>query len=177
VIHFDHETRDPEGRYLPDEIVQKPANDRQVAWAVTAVTNPDGALLRALSFSAWIKPRAIADSMLLDVGYSSPDADRVSLLIETSAQGTTDLVLRVLDGLGNHLDTQFIESSELRYEIAQGTGPGIPIDRWTHVDVDVRAPACFCWGARRGRPPPAARGPIRCRCSSTGSRTEYARRG
>ncbi len=133
VIHFDHETRDPEGRYLPDEIVQKPANDPQIAWSVTPVSNPDGALLRALSFSAWIKPRAIADGTLLDVGYSSPDSDRVTLLFEQQ-----DLVLRVLDGLGNHVDTTFNEASELRFAIGQGTSPGIPIDRWTHVAVDVR---------------------------------------
>jgi len=32
VIHFDHETRDPEGRFLPDEIVSRTTADEQVGW-------------------------------------------------------------------------------------------------------------------------------------------------
>jgi hypothetical protein len=136
VIHFDHETRDPEGRYLPDETVTRRANDKQVGWTMTPSSNPDGSMLRALSFSMWVKPRALADSMFLDVAGTDALADRLSLFIEGQ-----DLVLRVLDGVGDHpnsYSSNFVEATELRYEIAQGNGPGLPIDRWSHIDIDVR---------------------------------------
>jgi hypothetical protein len=134
VIHFDHETRDPEGRYLPDEIVQRTAYEQQVAWTAAAMSNTDGALLRPLSFSAWVKPRALTNATLLDVAGTDPSADRLSLVIDG-----TDLVLRVLDGVGDHPDPlSSDEVAEVRYETTQGTSPGLPIDRWSHVEIDVR---------------------------------------
>ncbi|MDP6539163.1 MAG: hypothetical protein QF903_00615 [Planctomycetota bacterium] len=127
VLHFDHETRRLEGRYLPDETVQRSTTSQLVQWA------PSGGLMRAMSFSAWIQPRALDGGHLLDVGSSSGEADRLSLLIEGE-----DLVLRVLDGGGDHLQSAFSERGEVRYALAPGEGPGLPVDTWTHVNVDVR---------------------------------------
>jgi hypothetical protein len=127
VLHFDHETRRLEGRYLPDETVQRPTTSDLVAWA------PAGGLMRAINFSAWIQPRALDGGHLLDVGASSAEADRLSLLIEGA-----DLVLRVLDGGGDHLQSAFAERGELRFALAPGEGPGLPVDTWTHVNIDVR---------------------------------------
>ncbi|MFN0007718.1 MAG: hypothetical protein ACKVXR_07405 [Planctomycetota bacterium] len=129
VMHFDHETRDPEGRYLPDEIVTRPTDDTMVAW--TVANEP---LCRPLSFSLWVKPRAVADSMIFDLGGTSHDLDRVSLQLEGA-----DLVLRVRSGGGDHPDTVEKEWGEARYSVASGTGaPGLPVETWSHVDFDVR---------------------------------------
>ncbi len=128
VLHFDHETRDPEGRYLPDQtIVYAPENQR-VQWGTGT------GLLRGVEFSMWVKPRTHTDAVLLDVGGSSPDADRLSVLFENG-----DLVLRVLDGGGDHRMTPgFREAAEVRYTLAAGDGPGLPIDVWHHIAIDVR---------------------------------------
>lgn len=129
VMHFDHETRDPEGRYLPDEIVSRPTDDTMVAW--TVANEP---LCRPLSFSLWVKPRAVADSMIFDLGGTSHDLDRVSLQLEGA-----DLVLRVRSGGGDHPDTVEKEWGEARYSVAPATGaPGLPAETWSHVDFDVR---------------------------------------
>src|SRR5688572_31745243 len=54
VLHFDHETRDLEGRYLPDQLVQRAANDAQVHW--TEATGPGGRppLCEPLSLDLWV---------------------------------------------------------------------------------------------------------------------------
>jgi len=128
VLHFDHETRDPEGRYLPDEPIQRNTSDVQVAWS------GKNGLLLPLSFSLWVKPRSLADGTILDVVSGSELlSDRVSLLFE---QG--DLVLRVMDGPGDHPQTTEKEYGEVRYQLAAGKGPGMPVDIWSHIDVDVR---------------------------------------
>lgn len=127
VLHFDHETRRLEGRYLPDETVQRSTTSNLVQWS------PSGGLMRAMNFSAWIQPRALDGGFLLDVGSSSAESDRLSLLIEGE-----DLVLRVLDGGGDHLQSAFPERAELRFALAPGEGPGLPLDTWTHVNIDVR---------------------------------------
>jgi len=128
VIHFDHETRDPEGRFLPDQTVARAADDKQVAW-----TAPNAPLCRPLTFSMWTKPRAIADSLLLDLGGTSRDSDRVSIALDGP-----DLVLRVVAAGGDHPDTTEKEFAEARFAVARGTSPGLPIDVWSHVEVDVR---------------------------------------
>jgi hypothetical protein len=128
VMHFDHETRDPEGRYLPDEVVSRSTDDAQIGWTGTSP------LLRPMALSLWVKPRLIADSTLFDVGGTSHDLDRISLLLEGP-----DLVLRVRSGGGDHRDTAFQEFGEARLSIAAGNGsPGLPVDTWSHVEFDVR---------------------------------------
>ncbi len=132
MLHFDHETRDPEGRFLPDEPVQRNTFDPLVHWTPGA-----GEMLRALSFELWLKPRQLADGVILDVGQNSVDTDRVTLALEGP-----DLVLRVLDGAGDHPDTGgFREAGEARYSIAPGGptgGAGFEADTWSHVFADVR---------------------------------------
>ena len=129
VLHFDHETRDPEGRYLPDQVESRATDDAAVGW-----TNANEPLCRPLSFSLWVKPKAIADGTLFDLGGTSHDLDRVSLLLEGA-----DMVLRVRSGGGDHPDTTEREWGESRFSIAPGTGaPGLPVDTWSHVEVDVR---------------------------------------
>ncbi|MCZ6597237.1 MAG: type II secretion system protein GspK, partial [Planctomycetota bacterium] len=128
MLHFDHESRDPEGRYLPDGTVNLDTGDGLVGW------RSGGDLLRPLSFSGWFQPRALEDgTWFLDVGGSYVDADRISLLIDGG-----DLVLRVLDGAGDHPETAFEEVAEVRYTLAAGESPGLPIDTWTHFSLDVR---------------------------------------
>jgi hypothetical protein len=128
VLHFDQETRDLEGRYLPDEPIQRDTTDVQVAWS------GKNALMLPLSFSLWVKPRSLADGTILDVVSGTETlSDRLSLLFE---QG--DLVLRVMDGPGDHPQTPQKEYGEVRYQLATGQGPGMPTDIWSHIDVDVR---------------------------------------
>jgi len=130
VLHFDHETRDPEGRYLPEQVVQRMTDDRKVLWA----SESEGGLMRALSLSLWVKPTALMDGLLLDVAGLSEESDRVTLGLEGE-----DLVLRVLDGFGDHRDTPgFVEATEVRCAIAAaGEEPGLPVDTWSHVELDV----------------------------------------
>lgn len=125
VEHFDHETRDVEGRYLPDEVITKRADDDMVRWNDT-----DAPFLRSSALSMWIRPRDVSAGRYLDVGGTLPDRDRVTLEIDGA-----DLVLRVLDGFGDHRDTTFTERGELRYSLSES--PGLPIDIWSHVEVAV----------------------------------------
>ncbi len=129
VLHFDHETRNPEGRYLPDQVVSRATDDKQVGWTGMA----GSPLLRPLSLSMWVKPRAIADGLLLDIGGTSHDTDRVSLRLDGP-----DLVLRVISAGGDHPDTPQKEWGEARFAVAKGQSPGLPVDVWSHVEVDVR---------------------------------------
>jgi hypothetical protein len=127
-IHFDHETRELEGRYLPDEAIRRPADDALIGWAGAG----DGMLARALQSSFWIQPQSMTDSRLLDLAGLSQESDRVSLQLEGS-----DLVLRVLDGFGDHPGSPEIEATEARYAIAAGEGPGLPANTWSHLSIDV----------------------------------------
>ena len=130
VMHFDHETRDPEGRYLPDEVVSSTTDDAQVGW-----TSAKSLLIRPFSFSLWVKPRALADATLVDVGGTSHESDRGSLLLVDG----TDLVFRLIAGGGDHPGTAgFEEVTELRFALAAGPGPGLPLNVWSHVEVDAR---------------------------------------
>lgn len=128
VMHFDNETRDLEGRYLPDQIVTRATDDDMVRW-----TAKDVVLCRPASLSMWIKPRALADSKFLDLGGSDSEVDRISLQIEGS-----DLVLRTIDGFGDHRDTPMKEAGELRYALSGANSPGLPVETWSHVEIDVR---------------------------------------
>jgi hypothetical protein len=126
VEHFDHETRDPEGRYLPDQAFERSADDDMVRW-----NGKDAPFLRSSALSFWFRPRSLTDGRLLDVGGTSTEVDRMTLGLEGD-----DLVLRVLDGFGDHKDTRFEERGELRYSVSQP--PGLPADVWSHVEIDVR---------------------------------------
>jgi len=133
VLHFDHETRDLEGRLLADQPVSRPTNDQQVNWTLKQSTTGTVPLCRALALDLWVKPRSLNAGRFLDVGGTSADIDRLSLMIDGP-----DLVLRVLDGTGDHPDTTFKEAGEIRYALARGTDPGLPVDVWSHVALAVR---------------------------------------
>ncbi len=133
VVHFDHESRDPEGRYLRDETVVKLTSSNDVGW-----TSAQNTLLRATNFSFWFKPRDLQPGILLDVGRTSLETDRLTLGIESNANGN-DLVLRVFDGGGDLSQTpNFKEAGEARYSLTPGLGPGLSQDTWSHCAIDVR---------------------------------------
>jgi len=126
VLHFDHETRSSEGRFLPDGAVRRSASDDKVQYAAS------GGLARQAWLSMWVKPKELGDSCLFDLAGNSVDTDRLSLVMEGE-----DLVLRLRDAGGDHPETPNEEWSELRFAIGAGEGPGIPIDTWTHLAFDV----------------------------------------
>jgi hypothetical protein len=128
MLHFDDEAKSLEGRHLPDQTVVQAASDTTVGWLTG-----DG-LMRPFSFSMWLKPAELEQGALfLDCGGSYSDSDRVSLAIEDGY-----LVLKVLDGAGDHPDTPFEEIAQARYQLGAGDGPGMPLDTWIHVSADVR---------------------------------------
>ena len=134
-LHFDQESRDLEGRWLPDLSVKLSSDDNLVRWTTSA-----SPLARPLAWSGWIKPRSAGDGLLVDLAGSETSVERVQLLLEGA-----DLVLRVLDGFGDHRDTTFKEAGEVRYALAGGgsagsstAGPGLPYDTWHHVWFEVR---------------------------------------
>ena len=130
IMHFDQESRTLEGRYLPDETVTLETTDEMVSW--TGRLAPD--VLAPLNVSMWVRPESGGDGTIMSVGDRTDASDRVVL-----GMSGDNLVLRVLDGMGDHRDTAFQEVSELRYPIASGAGiPGLPIGVWSHISVDVR---------------------------------------
>jgi hypothetical protein len=137
MIHFDQETHDPEGRFLPDEPVQRAPSDKQVAWVTPPAngsTVGSGALMLPASGSFWFKPLKREDACLLDVAGGSAEADRIALLFENG-----ELVLRVWDGTGDHNGTSELEAGEARYAFDAGQdAPGLPLDVWNHIAFDVR---------------------------------------
>ncbi len=133
VLHFDHETRDLEGRYLPDQIVSRLADDDETRWVPKNPSADDRAFLRPLAFSMWLKPRTVGEAKYFDLGGPDTEVDRVSLQIEGA-----DLVLRVVDGFGDHRDTPNRDVGELRYALSGANTPGLPAETWTHVEFDVR---------------------------------------
>lgn len=128
MLHFDHEARDLEGRYLPDEQITYLPEDKKVQWIQAT-----GSLARGLTASFWIRPRALGDGTFIDFGTGALDTDRVWLGIEGP-----DLVLRVIDGPGDHPATVMKEHGEVRFEMAPGNGPGLAQDTWSHIEIDVR---------------------------------------
>lgn len=133
VLHFDHETRDLEGRYLPDQVVASAADDDRLKWVPKTVVNGEPQQCRPLSLSMWVRPRTIGDAKYFDLGGADATVDHVSLLVDGS-----DLVLRVVEGFGDHRDTPISDVGELRYALSAGTSPGLPADTWSHVEFDVR---------------------------------------
>lgn len=139
IVHFDTETRDPEGRYLPDEVVSRAADDNQVRWVDSTVSQLStsgtlSGLMFPAAWSLWVKLKNSQDACLFDIGANSNGSDRMALLIERG-----DLVLRVWDGTGDHTGTTELEAGEVRYALAgSATAPGFPLDIWHHISVDVR---------------------------------------
>ena len=127
VMHFDREIRDTEGRSLLDEVIAKDPRDSMLHWS-----DSEG-LMRQLGFSLWVKPRSHADGRILDLGGNSDETDRLSLMFD---QG--ELVLRVIAGGGDHGATTEKEYGECRFALSPGDGPGLPIDTWSHIAIDVR---------------------------------------
>lgn len=130
ILHFDLESRSLEGRFLPDELVVRPAADPIVRW----VADPSEQVVQPLALSMWVKPSAGSEGTLMSLGSGRPDSDRVVLGMDGA-----NLTLRVFDGMGDHRDTTFEEVAEVKMPIASGTGgAGLPVDVWSHVFVDVR---------------------------------------
>jgi hypothetical protein len=121
-LHFDDETRELEGRYLPDGT--EPLDLAKLGWTASG-------LMDGVAFSLWIQPRELEEgAVLLDIGGNFTDSDRLTLLFENG-----ELVLRVLDGHGDYEDTPFHERTEVRHSLTEGSG--MPLDTWTHVHVAV----------------------------------------
>jgi hypothetical protein len=97
----------------------------------------DGAqLLRAVALSAWVRPELdLAGQHLWDLAGDRPESDRIELLVDSAAE-PPELVLRVLDAMGDHPETEFLERAEVR--LAMGTGGVLPTDAWSHVEASVR---------------------------------------
>jgi hypothetical protein len=130
VLHFDLESRSLEGRFLPDEPIVRAATDPMVRW----VEDLTSQVVQPLALSLWIKPTAGTTGTLMSLGSRGPDSDRVVLGMDG-----TNLILRVYDGMGDHRDTTFEEVSEVSMPVASGTsGAGLPVDVWSHIDIDVR---------------------------------------
>ena len=134
-LHFDDESKELEGRYLPDGTA--PLDLAKLGWTGTSAStggasSSNASLMSGMAFSMWIKPRELEEgARLLDVAGPFTDADRLSLLWEGG-----NLVLRVLDGAGDQPDSSFKEWSEVLYPLT-GEGPGMPRDTWTHVEIAV----------------------------------------
>lgn len=139
-LHFDDETKELEGRYLPDGTA--PLDLAKLGWTgSSAAVSSSGAggsasasatLMSGTACALWVKPRQLEEgARLLDVAGQYTDGDRLSLLFEGG-----NLVLRVLDGAGDHPESTFREWSEVRYPLA-GEGPGLPLDTWSHVQISV----------------------------------------
>lgn len=128
VLHFDREDSHPEGRLLSDGFVALGAADGRVRWL------DDVGLTRPLSVSFWMQPGAFpTGGHIFDLGGTGRESDRVSLLFDGE-----DLVLRVLDAVGDHPRSSFVERAEVRFALTPGETPGMVADTWSHVELDVR---------------------------------------
>lgn len=134
MMHFDHETREPEGRYLPDQTIQRAARDLLVGYVDQGANGlaTGSGTLRPIEFSGWFQPRSLGNGVLFDVGSNSLESDRITLRIEGG-----DLVLRAMDGAADHPDTVFNEYGEVRFSVAAGDGPGLQAETWSHVHLEV----------------------------------------
>ncbi len=123
-LHFDDESKELEGRYLPDGAA--PLDLAKLGWSGA------GSLMQGMAASLWIKPRELEEgAKLLDVAGPFSDSDRLSLLFEEG-----NLVLRVLDGAGDHETSTFKERAEILFPLS-GEGAGVPKDTWSHVQIAV----------------------------------------
>ncbi|MEM9800514.1 MAG: hypothetical protein AAGA20_09310 [Planctomycetota bacterium] len=130
ILHFDQESRTLEGRFLPDEPIQLASGSEIVRWTERDAT----VVVEPLTLSMWVRPEAGGDGTLMAIGERTQDADRIVL-----GMAGGNLVLRVLDGMGDHRDTAFQEVAEARFPLASGAGvPGLPTGVWSHIDIDVR---------------------------------------
>lgn len=130
ILHFDQESRTLEGRYLPDQVIERASNDGVVRFT----ENLGQQVVEPFTVSMWVRPESAGDGTLFSIGDRTQDSDRVTL-----GMSGGNLVLRVVDGMGDHRDTAFEEVAEARFPLASGAGvPGLPTGVWSHVDIDVR---------------------------------------
>lgn len=124
VVHFDLDDTALEGHDLSEE-----------PWTASAASQDllEDGLLKPFDVSFWIQPQGVTTGRLLDLAGNSPDGDRVTLFVE---EESNDLVLRAIDGPGDHPDTAFEEFGEVRLEL--GDDGALPADVWSHVEASVR---------------------------------------
>lgn len=156
-LHFDFETESLEGHYLPDGILTFPAGASPVQFtgntqnssSTTNVVLPNSSAsaipvggnaadMRAVNFEMWIKPQELvpgANFLSAGGAFSLGGPFGLSDMVELTLD-QEDLVLRLRDGLPDHLATPgFEELAEVRYSLSEG--PGLPLDVWTHVSVGL----------------------------------------
>ncbi|WP_145068637.1 hypothetical protein [Engelhardtia mirabilis] len=123
VTHFDLDETALEGHDTSEEPWQRSAS---------ALGLFDAGLLAPFTLSFWAKPTGTTAGRLLDVAGDDPNGDRVTLFVE---EESNELVLRVLDGPGDHPATAFPEYTEARLEL--GDSGALPADTWSHVEATV----------------------------------------
>lgn len=125
IRHFDRSRSDLEGRDLSQEIYRPDPSAAPVFWtAGNNLYGPGGV-------SMWIKPQTLASGHIFDAGTGNPDNDRVHAYLEAD-----ELVLEILDAVGDHPDTEFEERSQLRLPL---TGSGMQAGIWNRLEFDVRS--------------------------------------
>jgi hypothetical protein len=123
VRHFDRSQSDIEGFDLAQESLTFDPQQSPVEWA------DQNGLFTAGGLSFWFKLNA-TNGELFDSGTTSPDNDRFHAFVDGS-----DLVVEVLDAVGDHPDTVFEERARVRLPLA---GSPVQTGVWSHLQVDVR---------------------------------------
>lgn len=125
VVHFDRSRGDLEGHDLSQQVLNYGPESGQVGWADgNGVFQPSG-------LSLWVKPDNITSGHLFDSGTGSPENDRFRAFFENG-----ELVIEVLDAVGDHPDTEFEERARLRLPLAGS--PLVP-GLWSHIEVDMHS--------------------------------------
>ncbi|MEZ5978140.1 MAG: hypothetical protein R3F34_07985 [Planctomycetota bacterium] len=122
-VHFDRTRSDLEGHSLAEQTLSYDPQTGPAGWV-------DGnGLLQPCGVQFWFKENA-ASGHLLDCGTGSPENDRLHLFHDGG-----ELVLEVLDAVGDHPDTTFEERARVALPLAGSpVSPGL----WSHVEIDVR---------------------------------------
>ena len=125
VVHFDRSRSDLEGRDLSQDLYRPDPSQAPAFWtAGNDLFGPAGVAL-------WLKPESLANGHVFDAGTGNPDNDRVRAFFEND-----ELIVEVLDAVGDHPDTEFEERSRLRLPLA---GSGVQAGVWSRFDFDVRS--------------------------------------
>ncbi|WP_145184403.1 general secretion pathway protein GspK [Planctomycetes bacterium Pla163] len=125
VVHFDRSRGDLEGHDLGQQVLDYAPETGQVGWADgNGVFQPSG-------LSLWVKPTDTTSGHLFDSGTGSPDNDRYRAFFENG-----ELIVEVLDAVGDHPDTEFEERARLRLPLAGS--PLVP-GLWSHLEVDMHS--------------------------------------
>lgn len=123
VRHFDRSRSDLEGFDLAQESLTFDPTQSPVEWV------DQNGLFTAGGLSFWFKLNA-TNGELFDSGTASPDNDRFHAFVDGS-----DLVVEVLDAVGDHPDTVFEERARVRLPLA---GSPVQTGVWSHLQIDVR---------------------------------------